>query len=249
MAKQKTKNTQRQPATLHGGRVSHVAENYLLSLYILREEGDPITLTNLAEYVKKLPPGEGLGTSLPSIAGMVRRMARDGLVVTTANRELQLTDKGLELAEDMVRRHRLAERLVVDILGIELHRAHIEAHRLEHAISPEMQARIVHLLGNPKTCPFGRPIPGSGHSYDTSSIIRLDEGRSGGTYVVERVPEEDEELLRFLVENQVIPERRVTIRETAPYLGVINFITQDSKEVSIATNVASRIWVRPLNKG
>ena len=118
-------------------------------MYVLHEEGGAVTLGRLADYVKTIPAGEGLETSLPSVAGMVRRLARDGLLVTRPSREIILTDKGLEEAEDMVRRHRLAERLVVDILGIELHRAHIEAHRLEHAISPEVEERIVEILCNP----------------------------------------------------------------------------------------------------
>ena len=238
MKKARSKNATQNP------KVSHVAENYLLSLYILNEEGVPVTLSNLAEYVKMLPAGEGLGTSLPSITGMIRRMARDSLV-STINKETHLTDKGLELAEDMVRRHRLAERLLVDILDVDLHRAHIEAHRLEHAISPELQEKIITLLRNPKTSPFGRPIPGSGHSSDISNMLRLDQANRSTTYLVERVPEEDEKLLEFLVKNKVLPKHEITTQDAAPYLGVITFTTQAKQEVSIAFNVASRIWVQP----
>ena len=87
------------------------------------------TSGQLAEYIRTLPAGEGLGTTLPSITGMLRRMAREGLVELTASKEVKLTPRGVVLAEGMVRRHRLAERMVVDLLGLELHKAHEEAHK------------------------------------------------------------------------------------------------------------------------
>ncbi|MBI4328702.1 MAG: metal-dependent transcriptional regulator [Chloroflexi bacterium] len=225
-------------------RRSPVVENYLLALYILREEGVRATLSHLAEYLKQMPPSEGLGTSLPSIAGMARRMEREGLVEVGPNRELGLTAQGLLLAEDMVRRHRLAERLAVDVLGIDLHRAHIEAHRLEHAISPEIQARIVQLLGNPKTCPFGRPIPGSGYTPPTDRVHSLDKAKERLQYLVDRVPEEDEQLLQFLVLNAVVPNKTITVQEVSPFRGVVVFDSESRRGVSVSYAVAARIWVR-----
>ena len=223
--------------------LSSVAENYLLSLYILREEGVRLTMRQLAEYLKSLPVGERLGTSLPSVAGMVRRMAREGLLELTPNKEIHLTDRGELLAVDMVRRHRLAERMVVDLLGVELHRAHVEAHRLEHAISPELQAKIVERLGNPATCPFGRPIPGGAPKVDGGPTLTLDRAKPGVTYRIDRVPEEDQELLRFLVENRVIPDTQVVVREAAAYRGVLTLDIAD-QQVALGYQVASRIWVR-----
>ena len=144
------------------GRLSMAAENYLLSIFRLEEQGVRVTLTQLAEHLKTLPIGEGVGTSLPSVGGMIRRMVRQGLVETLPNKDVVLTDRGRRSAESVVRRHRLAERMVVDLLGLELQKSHIEAHLLEHAISPELEAKIVARLGNPATCPFGHPIPGAG---------------------------------------------------------------------------------------
>ena len=140
-------------------RLSAATENYLLSLYVLGEDGITTTASHLAEYLRRLPAGEGLGTSFPSVLSMLRRMVRESLISMTPGKEVKLTDRGLVLAEGMVRRHRLAERMVVDILGLELHKAHIEAHRLEHAISPDIEERLIAKMGNPTTCPFGRPIP------------------------------------------------------------------------------------------
>ncbi|MBI2165088.1 MAG: metal-dependent transcriptional regulator [Chloroflexi bacterium] len=229
-----------------GHRLSPVAENYLLSLYVLKEEGVRVSLGQLADYLKQIPATEGLGTSLPSVAGMVHRLVREGLVQVAPDKEIQLTPQGLPLAEAMVRRHRLAERLVVDLLGLELHNAHIEAHRLEHAISPELEARIAERLHNPTTCPFGRPIPGSGYSPSQQEILPLDRARGGQTFVVEKIPEEDQALLKFLVEVGCLPGHLVSLTDVAPYRGIIQ-MQVDGQPVALGYQVASRIWVRPLD--
>jgi len=223
-------------------RLTPATENYLLSLYVLREDNISATPGHLAEYLKTLPAGEGLGTSLSTVLSMLRRMVREDLVSMSANKEVNLTHKGVLLAEDMVRRHRLAERMVVDILGLELHKAHIEAHRLEHAISPEIEARIIYTLGNPTTCPFGRPIPGSGHIPYPGKSIRLDKALVGSNYYVARVPEEDSDLLKFLVEQAILPQEQLTIVDASPHLGVITLRTKIG-EAAIGYSVAAQIWM------
>ena len=140
------------------------AENYLLSIFRLEEQGQHVTMTRLGDHLKTLPIDEGLGTSLPSVAAMIRRMGREGLVSSDSKKGVTLTRDGLKAAESIVRRHRLSERMVVDLLGMELERCHIEAHRLEHAISPELEEKIAARLGDVKTCPFGHPVPGTGYS-------------------------------------------------------------------------------------
>ena len=135
-------------------RLSQVAENYLLSLHVLVEEGLRATAGSLAKYIRTLPAREGLGTTLPSVLGMLQRMAREGLLELTSEKEVKLTPRGVVLAEGMVRRHRLAERMVVDLLGLELHKAHEEAHRLEHAISTDLEVKIRERLGIPQRVPL-----------------------------------------------------------------------------------------------
>ncbi len=229
-------------------RVSRVAENYLVALFVLHEEGDWPTPAQLADYIRHMPAEEGLGVSLPSVLGMVRRMAKEGLVEMSPEKRVRLTERGQVLAEGTVRRHRLAERMVVDLLGLDLHKAHVEAHRLEHAISPEVEARIQERLGNPTTCPFGRPIPGSGYTAPAGRSLTLDRGEPGRSYVVERVPEEDQELLRFLVDHGVAPGREVTVVETGHYRGVITF-RSDRGETALGLQAASRIWLREASNG
>lgn len=225
------------------GRLSQVAENYLLSLYILAEEGERATAGHLAEYIRKIPAGEGLGTTLPSVLGMLRRMSREGLVELTSEKEVKMTPRGLVLAEGMARRHRLAERMVVDILGLELHKAHEEAHRLEHAISDDLEVKISEKLGNPTTCPFGKPIPGSDYIPPTGFRTSLDMAKPGVPYTVDRVPEGDKELLKFLVEMNVLPSNWITVVEASRYRGVITVKTEKG-ESALGYDVAAKIWVR-----
>ncbi|MBI4282207.1 MAG: metal-dependent transcriptional regulator [Chloroflexi bacterium] len=234
------------PAQTSPERLSPVAENYLLSLYVLGEEGLRTTAGRVAEHLKSFPSSEGLGTTLPSVLGMVRRMAKEGLLEMTPDKEMKLTTLGVARAEGMVRRHRLAERMVVDLLGLELHKAHVEAHRLEHAISPDLEARIIEKLGNPTTCPFGKPIPGSGYVPPSGPRLALDQAQHGTSYRVDRVPEEDPELLRFLVEQGILPGKTVTVVEASPHRGVITIKSEQGEE-SLGYGVAARIWVRPCD--
>ena len=143
-------------------RLSPGTENYLLCLYKLWEDSESPTTTQLTDTLKQPPATEGLGTSVPSVAGMIRRMQRQGLVDVGADKRIRLTKKGSQGGADIARRHRLAEWLVVRLLGMELHQAHNEAHRLEHGMSREFEEKLVERLGHPKRSPFGRPIPGSG---------------------------------------------------------------------------------------
>ncbi len=232
-------------------RLTQAAENYLLSIYMVREQGLSVTHSNLVDQLRRTPDSEGLGTSAPSIAGMLRRMEREGLIVHSnahgSNREIELTVEGTRLAEQMVRRHRLAERMVVDMLGLDLAKAHVEAHRLEHAISDELEERIRATLNNPMTCPFGHPIPGSGYTPCPSSST-IDEAPVGRPLRIDRIPEEDPELLEYLVSNGLVPGVEVEILEYAPYRGVITLKTADSSPV-LGADVVSRIWVCPLDCG
>lgn len=225
-------------------RLSPGTENYLLCLYKLWEDDENPTITQLTDTLRQLPQTEGLGTSVPSVAGMIRRMQRQSLVDVGPDKRIRLTKQGLEGGEDIARRHRLAEWLVVKLLGMDLHQAHNEAHRLEHGMSQDFQEKLMERLGYPKRSPFGRPIPGTGEPKKPADALTLDAARPGETYVVDRVPEEDSQLLRFLVDSMLIPDQTITVAEATPYLGVMEVATQRDR-VSIGYNVARQIVVRP----
>jgi Mn-dependent DtxR family transcriptional regulator len=225
-------------------RLSPITENYLLVLYKLWEDSDTPTITQLTDTLRKLPPAEGLGTSVPSVTGMIRRMQKQGLVDVNTEKKIVLTKKGLPGAENIARRHRLAEWLVVQLLGMDLHTAHIEAHRLEHGISQELEVKLMERLNYPTKSPFGRPIPGTGEPNRALGSITLETASPNITYIVEQVPEEDVKLLKFLVESLIIPNHEVKILEAAAYLGVMTLATQMGT-VSIGYSVAKEILVCP----
>ena len=126
-------------------------EEYLETIFALEEEGIPVIQARLAER---------LGKAAPSVSEMLDRLEADGLI-TRSGRRITMTPAGRSLAEGVVRKHRLAERLLVDIIGLDWDKAHVEAGRWEHVISDDVEARLVVLLDNPTTCPHGNPIPGS----------------------------------------------------------------------------------------
>ena len=228
------------------GEVSQVAQNYLLTLYMMREESGPVTMTRLAEGLATSPATEHLGTSLASVAGMIRRMKRDGLIDIMPNKEIVFTKSGQDHATAVMRRHQLAERLLADVLGVELTQVHAEAHRFEHAISPAVEQKMLERLGNPSTCPFGHPIP----VVDTSHRPR----RCPSTRCVhERLwwwsgyRRTTPKLVGYLVENGVIPKATLTVTEIAPFRGTLT-MQVDGREVVVGLQVALRILVRPVEK-
>ena len=228
------------------GEVSQVAQNYLLTLYMMREESGPVTMTRLAEGLATSPATEHLGTSLASVAGMIRRMKRDGLIDIMPNKGIVFTKSGQDHATAVMRRHQLAERLLADVLGVELTQVHAEAHRFEHAISPAVEQKMLERLGNPSTCPFGHPIPGSGYQ-PPASTVSLDKVRPREAMVVERIPEDDPKLVGYLVENGVMPKATLTVTEIAPFRGTLT-MQVDGREVVVGLQVALRILVRPVEK-
>ena len=122
-------------------------EEYLETMLALAEEGVPVIQARIAER---------LGRSAPSVSEMLERLIEDGFV-SRQGRQLHLTESGRTLAEKVVRKHRLAERLLVDVIGLEWHKVHREAGRWEHVISDAVEARLVELLGDPATCPHCNP--------------------------------------------------------------------------------------------
>ena len=235
---------QRSQRTAAPERISPVTENYLLSLYKMWEGSETPTLTQLTEALRELPPTEGLGTSVPSVAGMLRRMEKQGLVAMGADKRIRLTDRGKQEGESIARRHRLAEWMVVRLLGMELYEAHTEAHQLEHGMSDTLVAKLTERLENPTHSPFGWPIPGSGAPTVTPGAVTLDEAQAEETYVVDRVPEENADLLRFLNGARLVPGYKATVLQAAPYLGVLQVETE-ADTVSIGYDVAKLIILKP----
>ncbi len=148
---------------------------------------------------------ERLHVSRPSVSEMIRRMEKENLVAVTSSK-ISLTKSGQSLAQRVVRRHRLAERFLTDILGLSWSQAHHEAGRWEHVMSDDVEAAIDRVLGNPTTCPHGNPIPGT--TYSAPDTVRLSDVEVGGSFVIERILEELEfipGILDFLESTDLVP--------------------------------------------
>jgi DtxR family Mn-dependent transcriptional regulator len=146
-----------------------------------------------------------LHVSRPAVSEMMKRLEAEGLVTTTHTR-IRLTNNGRELAERVVRRHRIAERFLTDILGLSWADAHQEAGKWEHVMSTAVEQALNRVLGEPTTCPHGNPIPGS--RYVAPDVHRLGELDAGADFVVSRIPEELEfapGVLDFLERSAITP--------------------------------------------
>lgn len=186
---------------------------------------------------------ERLGVSRPSVSEMVRRLEAEGLL--TLDGGIELTPRGEALAVRVVRRHRLAERMLTDILGLSWAEAHVEANRWEAVISPNVEAALDRVLGSPTTCPHGNPIPGSG--YLPPDTVMLADVRVGGRFVVTRIPEElefTEGLLRFLEDAAVTPGNEGVVVAASPD-GTVT-VTVAGRSVGIGRFAADRIMVSAL---
>src|SRR5258708_33465471 len=173
-------------------------EEYLESILAIEEEGVVPMRARLVER---------LGLSAAAGAETAGRLSQPGYVELHGDRSLHLTDKGRRLATTVVRRHRLAERLLVDVIGLEWEKVHREADRWEHAISSDVEEKLVVLLGDPATCPHGNPIPGSknaGRAYSTMTLSVAPTGPVTVRRVSERL-ETDDEGLRLIAPAHQLP--------------------------------------------
>jgi DtxR family Mn-dependent transcriptional regulator len=209
-------------------------EEYLETIQSLTEEGTPVIQARIAER---------LGRSAPSVSEMLERLAADGYVVRSG-RVIELTGPGQRLADSVIRKHRLAERLLVDVIGLPWHKAHMEAGRWEHVISDEVEERLVALLGNPTTCPHGNPIPGAGESDEPQSRTSLSEVAPGNVVRLERITEEvelDIASLEYLDRHGCIPGRQALVRRRAP--DGTTTVEVDGQQVVLAATICQQLFV------
>ncbi len=210
-------------------------EEYLEAIHELEEEDVPVIQARLAER---------LGHSAPSVSEMVRRLRSEGYV-TIEGRSLVLTSKGRRRAESVVRKHRLAERLLTDVIGLPWHKAHVEACRWEHVISDEVEERLVELLDHPSTCPHGNPIPGSGVPVARQRDLRMLADSSPGDRIrLERVTEQveiDLESLTYLSEHGFVPGTDARVASRAPD-GTLTVEVGD-RAIAVGPGLAHQLFV------
>ncbi|MCW2833575.1 MAG: iron dependent repressor [Nocardioides sp.] len=232
----------------NNGRVSDLidtTEMYLRTIYELVEEDIVPLRARIAERLHQ---------SGPTVSQTVARMERDGLVTVEGDRHLQLTDEGLRLATRVMRKHRLAERLLTDVIGLDWELVHAEACRWEHVMSETVERRLVELLGHPTESPYGNPIPG----LDELGEIELGEGFMEGVEPlsavagpeesrvhVRRISEEmqkDGELMAALRRVGALPDKTITVAATAE--GIL--IGSGGETAEVFADAADHIFVRRL---
>jgi DtxR family Mn-dependent transcriptional regulator len=225
--------------------LSATVEEYLETIYNMAMEDEIVIGARLAERFRVSPP---------TVTEMLKRLVRDGYVEMDNKRQVTLTEAGNQAAEAVLRRHRLTERFLVDMLGMQWHQVHEEACRLEHFISGAVEARVIASLNNPTTCPHGNPIPGSvanARSYlkDQGAVrlstLAVDE--TATILCISEVVEDEEALIFYMHERGLTPgtQLKVLAHSDANDEGQEESIKLrvDGQEVSISKASAAKIWV------
>jgi DtxR family Mn-dependent transcriptional regulator len=215
--------------------ISATLEEYLEAIYKLEKKRGSAKTGDLAKE---------LNVALGTITNTIESMEKQNLVTHKPYRGVKLTRKGRKIALDVIRRHRLSERLLTDILRLEWSKAHDAACRLEHAIaSKDIIKPLEEVLGKPKTCPHGNPIPSESGMVVEEQCELLTSLRLGERGVVVKITDERVELLEYLSTLGLVPGVNVEIKEKAPFDGPITVKVKGSSH-ALGRRVASVIWIK-----
>lgn len=206
-------------------------EEYLETIYKLSQKG-PVRPTQIADSI---------GVSGPTVTATLRRLEAQGYTTREGN-EISLTPEGLAGSLDVVRRHRIAERFLVDVLGLDLDEAHEDACLLEHALSPRVMKALEAFLDNPDVCPHGHPIPSSDGSVSAVLGTPLSEVSTGSRCSVVQLAEDDDAVLSYLANLGLTPGTAVIVRDVAPFGGPL-LVDVAGTQCAVARDMAERVLV------
>src|SRR6516162_1691320 len=225
---------------------SATVEEYLETIYNMNAEDEVVIGARLAEKFH---------VSAPTVTEMLKRLVRDGYIEMDAKRQVRLTEEGNQAAEAVLRRHRLTERFLVDMLGMQWHQVHEEACRLEHFISGAVEDRVIASLNNPTTCPHGNPIPGSVKNARTylkdQGAVRLStltNMEKATILLISEVVEDEEALILYLHDKGLTPGTQLTVlncnqrKEALDHREESFKLLVGGREECISKTVASKIW-------
>jgi DtxR family transcriptional regulator, Mn-dependent transcriptional regulator len=222
---------------------SATVEEYLETIYNMSMENEVVIGARLAEK---------FGVSAPTVTETLKRLVRDGYVEMDNKRQVTLTEAGIRAAESVLRRHRLTERFLTDMLGMQWHQVHEEASRLEHFISGAVEARVLTTLNHPTTCPHGNPIPGEVDARNylkDHNAIRLSTVSKGEVVTIlciSEVVEDEEALILYLHEKGLTPGTQLTVlspQDDSEAASEDFFVQVQDRTVSISKASAAKIWV------
>jgi len=185
-------------------------EDYLKSVFHLTSQGGFATTSDIAEMLEVAPP---------SVSGMMKRLSETGLIEHVPYRGVQLTPQGRRAALQMIRRHRVLEVYLTSKLGYDWGDVHVEAERLEHAVSDKLIERMAEALGEPRYDPHGAPIPTAAGEIEEAELVTLAAARVGATLVLRQVGDEQPDRLRYLAEQGLTPGTLLAVVERQPFNG------------------------------
>jgi DtxR family Mn-dependent transcriptional regulator len=208
-------------------------QDYLKEIYKLQSQGERATTTAIAR---------SMGVAPSSATSMLKKLAALGLAEHSPYHGVELSEAGSKIALEVIRHHRLLEVYLAETLGLGIDAVHAEADRLEHVISEELEARIDEQLGHPTHDPHGHPIPDAGLRMASSELRSLDALEPGEEATVQRVPDGDAALLRYLAGLRLIPGGRVTMRRSEPFDGPMTVLVGGT-EHAISRELACQIGI------
>lgn len=218
-------------------KLSPSTQNYLKAIWGLQEwSDDPVTATTLAAKT---------GLRMSTVSGAITKLAEQGLVDHAPYGAITLTAEGRGHALAMVRRHRLIETFLVTTLGFRSDQVHDEAEHLEHCVSDFLVERIAEALGHPDRDPHGDPIPAVDGSIRRPNAVPLGTVPAPATVVVERLSDDDAELLRFLDSQGVELGAVLNTQPGPPYSGTLVVSVAGGEPFSLGRQAAEAIWVAP----
>ena len=208
-------------------------EDYLKAVLEAESEGEPVISATLAHW---------LSVSAPAVTMALRRLKKDGLVRVQSDGHVRLTPAGRKIARKLTLRHHLIERMLSEIFGMEWYRVHDEAERLEHAVSPDFEARLLAKLGRGGACPHGNLSElESPASRRRRGLLLLAHAEAGKHYLVSGIYERDRHLLEFLEGRGVRPGSRVHVAGRN-YDQTLT-LTTDAGSVALGRSAAEKVWV------
>lgn len=210
-------------------------QDYLKAIFQLAEGGGPVGTSAIAER---------LGVAPGSVTGMLKRLGEQGLVEHERYQGARLTEQGRREAVRMIRRHRVLELFLVEVLGYTWDQVHPEAEQLEHAASDSLIDRMAAVLGDPEADPHGHPIPGPGGQLSARTLPTLAELEPGVVAVLRRVSDEDPAALRYLARLNLIPGVELEVLERTPFQGPLRVRVGETEEM-VGLELAGRLRVEP----
>ena len=217
-------------------KLNPASKEYLEAVFELEEEGQRIMQARI---------GERLGLAPATVSEGVKRLVSEGYVVVDG-RDIALTSNGRVIAEALVRRHRLAERMLTDILGIPWHQCHHQAEDWEKVMTPEVEQAILDKLTGEPTCPHGNPIPGAESTIPWSSLRSVAAMTPGDTGRLTRLLEDvelDGDVMKFLEDHKLTPGHDLHLVEVAP--DGTRTLEVDGDRVALGNRLADNLWVLP----